>query len=284
LRKKRILEKQKRMVQPRFQPIEPINPQTKLSHLAAVRPLQTLPSLGPALAEDNITSAGVDTGYSSKPGLKRFSDWGVKKVGAFKESAAALWLSIGEILYGMALKIFPKRYKSESGVIVDWQAKSFSRMKVAVPLFLGLLLLSLKIWGGPATAPSKLGNFPSSGQSSSAANPGSNGGQKSKNDSNNNSASASGISPAKPISTGSSTTATGSSGGGSVPAQSSLVPTVTSGGMGGGGYSVQVPNPAPMPSPTNSLPPTTTVTVPPTAVQVGDKPLLNISGTSITGN
>jgi len=260
VRKRKALEKQKKLVQPSVQTIEPVKPAIRHRY-NFVRPLQTLPSVGPRAA----------TGLNAD-GAK---NWAHTQIGRLYEVLEIAWLAVSGWIYALALKVFPKRYTANSGLVVDWQAKSLARLKIFVPIILLAFLLAILAWdrslvktphkntpntqiratatasAAPVPSSKHRGNSPSSGTSA-------------------------------PVSTMPQASVSQISNSPSSPAMQSSVPPV--GGMGGGATNIQVPNPAPMPSPVNSLPPTTTVVVPPASIQVGDKPILDVSGTNFTVN
>jgi hypothetical protein len=212
--------------------------------------------------------------------------------GQYKRLAESLniaWLTVVGWFHAAALKMFPKRYTAESGMVVDWQAPVVSRMKIALPLVVVALLALTVLAARPnlpgvhnfnkqnsATSSSDSTNSASAQNSSDNPNPG-----------NNPSPTMSAISPVAPVNTVTPAGVGGVASG--QPQQSVTSPPSSStpsvGGMGGGGnYNVQVPAPSPTPAPVNSVPPTNTVTVPPTQVQVGDKPVLQTNGTNLTIN
>jgi hypothetical protein len=273
LRKKRARDMQKKLVQPKVQVIEPVKPAPS-SNYSAVPPLQALANIEAEPAKDSSPSQTAAVSHDQ---------WIFKKLSPIKYGLSIAGLTIAGWFKAITLKIFPKRYTSSRGLVVDWQSSTINKLKIAVPMFFVAFILVLAVLNGPITSPGNKG-INSQGNTKTpvvTAHPGNS--QNSNNTSSNGGSSgdpASAISPVAPV----SNTTPSEVSGVSAPASQLTSPTSPSVGGTGGGYNVQAPNPAPTPPPINSLPPTNTVAVPPTQVQVGDKPVLSTDGLNMTIN
>jgi hypothetical protein len=264
LRKRKALEKQKRMVQPMLQVIEPVKPLSKIRY-TFVQPLQTLPSVGPPVADSRAPAlfAGAKGFLKNRINdASSFFDLLEKKAGGlagwlklqFKRAGGGLsliWLSIYGLFHSAALKIFPKRYTAASGLVIDWQAKSLSRMKVILPVFAALLILSATTWNGLVNSPgSQDGKTPASGNTAAPAGSAADNKKNSSQASGSGSAAAASAQKVKPLPAGGNASSAGtapvSSGGGTSG--------ITTGGMGSGGSIISAPTPAPSPPVTIPLP------------------------------
>jgi hypothetical protein len=261
--------KRNKSTQNRFEPqiVEPTRQSARLKY-SAVPPLQTLSSLPEPAKNAEIHE----------------ENWFNRQYKLAAESLSMAWLTVAGWFHGVALKMFPKRYTAESGLVVDWQAPSVSRMKFALPL-LAVALLVLTVWAARPNLPGIPGfNKQNSATSSGSADSTTSSTQSSSGTSKpgNKPVPPSAVSPVAPVNT---PTAAGVSGAASPQSITPQPLTPLVGGMGSGsGYNVQVPTPTPTPAPANSIPPTNTVTVPSTQVQVGDKTLLQTNSTNLTVN
>jgi hypothetical protein len=274
LRKKRARDMQKKLVQPDVQVIEPVKPAPS-SNYSVAPPLQTLTNIEAEPTKDSSSPQTAAASHDKQGVLKRLSP--------IKYWLSIAGLTIAGLFKAITLKIFPKRYTANKGLVVDWQSSTMNKLKIAVPVFFVALILVLAVLRGPITSPGNKDVNSQNNTKTPATTAHSNNNQNSKGTSSsagNSKGSASVISPVAPVNAATP---------GEVSGMSTPVPQITSpapssvGGMGGG-YNVQVPNPAPVPSPINSLPPTNTVTIPPTQVQVGDKPVLSTDGLNLTIN
>jgi hypothetical protein len=267
LRKKKALEKQKQMVQAPVRVIEPVRPAPKIKHSVVVPPLQTLPSVA------------ADSDLSAKSSHVKERSLFARQTESIKDFLNTFWITISGWFNAIALKIFPKRYTAHKGLVVDWQSKSVSRTKIAVPIVAGLLVLTVIAW---AYAPNIRNTSTTNKQSApdTSANPSGTSNNAASGNPNAANGSAAIGSPASPVNT---TAPAASAGAVAPPSTSSNTVTPAAGGRGGG-YSVQVPTPTPTPAPLNSIPPTNTVTIPQTQVQVGDKTLLQTNDLNLTIN
>jgi hypothetical protein len=250
--------------------------------------MQTLPLFEPDITKTQENSHNRVTLLRNKARLAAAhdKDWVGKRFNGLKYSLSIIGLTIAGWFKAFTLKIFPKRYTADEGVIVDWQSSAVNKLKIAVPVFVAAFILALAVLSGPLTWPGNKGvnnqNTPATPVSATNTKNGQGSNNSSgSNGSGNTSGAPSPVSPVAPVNTATPAPASGVS----TPQSTGFTspPPSTGGGMGGG-YGVQAPTPTPTPSPINSLPPTTTVTVPPTQLQAGDKPVLSTDGFNVTVN
>jgi hypothetical protein len=266
LHKKAALEKQKKMVQPAVQVIEPVRPTPKLSY-SVVPPLQPQATLGSVAAEHTYSTDPPNKARRNQLRINAAHDkeWAINRLNSLKYGFGIVGLTISSWFNKVALKIFPKRYTATKGIVVDWQSNAISKLKVIVPVFVVAFFFALMILSRPATSPTNRG---SSGDTtkpttSVSTSPGSNGSAGSGSSSSPPSSAL--TPPNSPPSPGvSSATSTTPSKGSSSPVSSSSSTGSSGsgssvGGMGGGGSSPS-PAPSPAPSPPSILP---TIQLPP---------------------
>jgi hypothetical protein len=230
-----------------------------------VPPLRTFPSLYPEHPLPGISTLSDSAASNMRSGW----DWIVNQFGRVKYWLALAWLSIAGWFHSAALKILPKRYTAASGMVIDWQARSLSRMRAALPLLVVLLLLTAAAWLSPSHSPRTLGGETSNAKLIPTTIRGSNAVQNSGSGSsstNNSSSDPAALPKNKNAGTAFQQPMTSSTG-------------VLSGSSGG----IQTSSPA-SDSLSGTSTPTATVAIPPTQVQVGDKPVLDVSGVNFTVN
>lgn len=269
----------------------PVSNSVAKASYSRVPPLQTFPSWPAGTATNNSTdfkhSRGGATGGIFYAAIRRFTKRAELVIGAFILGWTTIWKNLTSTIYHW----LPKRYTAAAGLMIDWNAKLFSRLKILVPSALVVGLLVLAALTGPLTAP---GNTKSKHKSSGNSSPAAAvlGGSSSSSSSPSSSRGGTTVS-STPTSGSSAVSQSGSGAASTAEAVSPATPTPTSSaaattgsGIVGGRGAGPIPTgggSTPLPAPTPSTP-TLTLTVPPTEVSAGGKTLINTTGTSITGN